>query len=340
MDDTIKEEGQHTNLRYGKTVTKEDFLRQTFINLSADRNTPIDILSSQFAEVTDSEQQLLLVGAHVKVDVTCQVGNDRTEEYLSTEKYRENGVEKERIVKKTRTVTDWAPLAFSRDEDRSAIVLNQDEDVCYIDNDRKYFGILKDCKKDSVKSISDTYIEQNDAAIARAKKLCMSKSVDDGIPSKKSKDVSVSGTAKVIGINGLIVPEYNLKYKYNGKEYTANGPACGLGDSDVHICPHDEESVDKTANKKALPFLLGGVAAVLLGLILAIVQVPVVVATLIMMAGVGFIVAYFIAKKKFCVKIKNDRQQVKKKKLIDALSKRGLAPLTASENSLFDKRTY
>ena len=93
------------------------------------------MLSADFCEVEEYREQVIGLSAKVTVDFSCSLGYDREEEYLTLEKYRDNGVERQRQVVKTRTVTDWSPYHTVETFDTVAYALNRSASVAKYDSD-------------------------------------------------------------------------------------------------------------------------------------------------------------------------------------------------------------
>ena len=54
-------------LKLGKQFSEEQFMRQVYIDLSAEEKSPLDILSSKFGEIKEGEGEVLV--AEMDVDI-------------------------------------------------------------------------------------------------------------------------------------------------------------------------------------------------------------------------------------------------------------------------------
>lgn len=93
------------------------------IKLSANQGTPVDILSSEFSDVAEIEDEYEGVGILVSSDYSCKIGSDTKEEYCD-KKYSENGITKNRDVK-TRTVTNWSPFGEKNSSEALVVTANR-----------------------------------------------------------------------------------------------------------------------------------------------------------------------------------------------------------------------
>lgn len=322
-------------------LTKEDFLRDTLIKLSNNEGTPLDILDSNFGEIEESQDEYLSVHADVDINYTCQIGNDRKEEYWDKETYYENGVKKYREVKKTRTVTDWSPFSGSNKSEEIAIVANKNTDIlhnCRINRNAR--AALRTSNKENWEVLSfngenddeNNFNDINLDALRQAKSICMDESFERvRLPGDHQKDKDYHGTVKVKEITGYLLPEYSLQYKYKDNTYRATCFAFGEANSNC-TAPTEHEKVEKLAKRKAKPFLWSGIGAILLAVVFAIcsgfVASGVFTALYILsfLGGIGLILTYFFIQRKFKNNIYKNRQQEKIKLLNEALEKRGLAP--------------
>ncbi|MDE6667927.1 MAG: hypothetical protein K2K38_06235 [Clostridia bacterium] len=330
-------------IKVKKELVKEAFLRDTLIRLSLNEGTPLDILDSEFGEVTESEDEYLSVHADVEINYTCQIGNDRTEEYWDKETYYENGTKKYRDIKKTRTITDWSPFSGSNQSEEIVIVANKNTDILYnCKINEKAHPALRTSNTENWEvlgvggenSNKNTFADISLDALRQAEILCKDECFARvRLPGDHQKDKDYHGTVKVKKITGYILPEYSLQYKYKDNTYRATSFAFGEVNSD-YTAPTEHEKVEKLAKKKAKPFLWSGISAILLAVVFAIcsgfVASGVFTALYILsfLGGIGLILTYIFIQSKFRNNIYKNRQQEKIKLLNAALEKRGLTPFS------------
>ena len=326
-------------IKINKEHAKEDFLRNALIKLSNDKGTPIDILDSEFGEIEESQNEYLSVHADVDINYTCQIGNDRKEEYWDKETYYENGIKKYRDVKKTRTVTDWSPFSGSHKSEEIAIVANLDEDSCNCHiTDARARDAVRTSNTANWEALSPEdavnngdFSDINHSALRTAEYLCKSKCFNRvSLPGDRHKDEHYSGSVKVKKITGYILPEFYLQYTYKDKTYNAKSFAAGEIDSDC-TAPTEYAKVESLAKKKARPFLWSAIGVLLAAIVCnilsgAVSTVFVAFCVIGYLCSIGLFITYFFIKRKFKDKIYENRLQEKLKRLNEVLEKRGLAP--------------
>lgn len=91
--------------------TKESFIRDSLIEIYSSIDAPVTIDSVEFSDVHESTYQILGQTADYEITYSSEIGYDRQEQYVDTEKYYDKDLQKTltRNVVKTRTVTDWQP---------------------------------------------------------------------------------------------------------------------------------------------------------------------------------------------------------------------------------------
>lgn len=318
--------------KINKEKGKKEFFRKVLIDLTERKETPIDVLDSQFGEVSEREREYLLVSGEVDLNYSCTVGYDRQEEYYEQvrdyekERRYNNGVKYYKNVKKTRTVTDWSPFSGSRTSSETTIVGNGEEDF------RDSYQIstcVKTSKEESFQDgvecfeICESSLEN---ASEHCKTLCF---VGATIPGDRKKDVDYSGTVDVKSVKGVIIPEYSLEYKYNEVDYTYENFACGDTEAEFYS-PNDSGDVVAKVKKKTKPFIFVGIGVLVGGFIINCLGY-LGLAFLIYFLGAGVFIAKYIVAKKMQNKEFNSRQEVKIEKLKKALEKYGLKPLEDNE---------
>lgn len=334
-------------IRIKKEFSKEDFLRNTLIKLSKNINTPVDILSAEFSEVTEGRAECLSMTADVSIDYTCMVGYDREEQYADTEEYYDNGVKKKRMVLKTKTVTDWSNYTGKNKSEEFVIVYNDRKS----ENDHLDSEELKEvvcgCKQESYENGEGDGFEPKGSAMDRAYNLageqCYSRVK---LPGDHINGENWSGTAEVKELHGFILPTFSTEYEYNGKRYNSKSFACGVLSSKVEVPENGEiRNTGKAASKKAKPILAVALTVILASFVLSVLAYSSLVPQLgsgdwyllPFFGGIALLVVYFVVKNKFQNLMLMRNQTAKRDNLINALKERGLTPLTAEELAQFDK---
>lgn len=257
-----------------KQFSKNEFLRQVFISLSADAQTPVDVLSADFCEVEEYREQVIGLSAKVTVDFSCSLGYDREEEYLTLEKYRDNGVERQRQVVKTRTVTDWSPYHTVETFDTVAYALNRSASVAKYDSDESEIcGEAVNACIEQMTSTDGEY-EVEISALARARSVAETEAyVRLNIPSAKYKNESAHYDTELVTIECFDLPVYRVRYRYEGNDYYAEGFAVGAPSYSFGNRPQPEISTDDAAKNSTKKLKRVSLAAYISAAVMGIVGV-------------------------------------------------------------------
>jgi len=306
-------------IKISKEHEQKGFLREIAISLSQQKETPTDILKSQFKSIDEFEKEYICVEADVDLNYSCTIGYDKEVSYY------ENG------NKKTKTVTDWQPFCGTYQSEESIIVGNGNDQEEYR-NRYAVVELLKSCKQESVKDTDDR-MTINANALEDAKGDCIASSFYSiRLPGDRQKDKEYSGRVDVKKVTGIIVPQYATSYSYQEKEYAVNGFASG--DMQIEMdYPSIAEDVNKEAKKKAAPFKWAGLGALALGVILNIIDMN--LCWIGYVPALGLCITYFIMKNKASNSIFSLKKEKKKEELIAFLQKNQLKPLTEEELKKF-----
>ena len=309
--------------RINKEISESEFLREAFLRLSLETDTPADILESQFGKVENFENQYLQVKAETNCTYSCSVGYDRNVTYY------ENGKQK------TKTVTDWQPFSGTNSSTELVYVGNADSQDDY-PSTYKVASCVSACKEESFVKV-DEQVEVNPSALEYAKQRCIASCfyrVD--LPGDRQKDKNYSGVANVKAINVAYIPEYKMEYKYNGENYLVKGFACG--DTCMNeTYPSIASDVEKQTKKKLKPLKLAGFITAGVALIMSMIPGLLDISMLPWFGAIGVLIAYFIRKKKLKSQALTLLRQEKRLKLIDMLKEKNMKALTSEEVERFDK---
>lgn len=328
-----------------KQFSKQDFLRQVFISLASDADTPTDVLSAQFGEIEEYEEQVVGISAQVQVDFSCSIGYDREEEYLTLEKYRDdNGRERQRQVVKTRTVTDWSPYHTVETFEELGYALNRygagnlgnDVDINMICS--RAVGSFFDASK-----CVDGELEVDNTVIGRAQSVAeYAAYLNLNIPGAKRNGENVQYNTELEAMMLFRIPAYRLRYSYGGNDFYAEGFAVGEPDYSFGEKPKSELSLDNTAKKLTKKIKYATVAFSLLSVAFLVAYGALTVVNQFISGcclGVGLLfacvgIALFFVRNKKIRKIINSVKREKLLRLNEALRKYGLAPLNEQNNNL------
>ncbi len=304
-----------------KEFTHTDFIRDALIKISAKENSPVDVLSSRFSDVEESEVDYVVANANVSINYTCMVGTDRTEEYWDRESQKN----------RTRTVTDWSPLSGQNNSYETIIVENKEDNRTGVYISSSTLGAFKE---ESFESSGTTDIEPD--ALPRMKRYGETRCFERvHLPGDHHKNERYSGNVDVTVAEVWKLPFYSAKYTYNGIEYSAAACASGKLGTDCSY-PNESENDEKLAKKKARPFLIAAPVAFVLGLVLCFINILAVVGSILVFASIGLLVTYFIMKKEYYKKITGQKLVEKKNRLIKKLAEEGMPELSSEELALFE----
>jgi len=314
--------------KINKEFTQEEFLRSTYIDLAVSTTTPTDILKSEFGTVKEKELEYILVQADVSINYSCTIGYDRKETYYQGD------------TKKTRTVTDWKPFHGSASSEEVVLVENSLEAGVYRATRARI--TLQTSEDSSFEVLNTDAVTVSQDAIQLGKTSCVDACFNGvKLPGDRQKDKDYSGTATIKGLEAIVLPAYDVAYKYEGKSYDVKGFACGKA-SRLVDAPNISEDVDKESENKTKGFKQGAIIALIVGVILNVMLgMDGVLAAiggwcwLAYLAAIGLFIAYFVIRKKTQDGIIAIRQEEKKSALIELLAKKGYAPLTEEELALF-----
>ena len=104
-----------------KSRSKEEFLRQSIIELASKIEAPMDVVNSTFGDVSETVREVIVCTAHVDTDYSASIGYDRT---VEKEVYNKNSGKWETEKEK---VTDWRPFSGHINGDSTSVALNSNE---------------------------------------------------------------------------------------------------------------------------------------------------------------------------------------------------------------------
>ena len=221
-------------------ITKEQFLRSVFYNLTKHENSPADIMKAKFGEVQEDEIQVFVAMGYGDGHYSASIGYDRVEKYVeqkygfvgSGQHYTING--HPRIgdgnnvyhdVEKSRTVTDW-----------QAYNGNIVHECCH----KILTGFLNTKWESSVQSVFYNK-KSRDLTVITPETTTLSDTmyslgIDElrqkikdkayySLPGDQSKDFICSVSISEYSFAKWILPTYRVYYEYNGEKYCVEGVA-------------------------------------------------------------------------------------------------------------------
>lgn len=237
IEDEVSDEKYLTVAKIHKGITKEQFLRNVFIELSRNEKSPSDILTAEFGEVEEDEVQFFAVYGTVNGYYTATIGYDRYEKFYVGDNYR------------TKTVTTWQPFNGNIvNYKTSAIVVEPQYDLFW----ENFNSLLS--RKD-LDSLYKSYEEINqipDKIYSEGIESLRENATENiHIPGDRRKDFHCTTSISDYKIYRCIVPIYKVIYYYKGEKFIAEGLAID-GDRPVSILPSitDENEIGLEEKKE------------------------------------------------------------------------------------------
>lgn len=328
----------HVNRTYNDVVDAVTVMRNVFIDLADDPNSPEDIFDSEFGTVIREIDQYLCVIYDVNVAYSASVGYDRRETYY------ERGSDGN-LKEKTRTVTDWRPVSGQKIfTEGASYVLKTNGDP---DEQRSRFRTLLKTADESipfeqgnvdVKPIVPTdevYYAARGNAESQAESECR-----DSLPGDHVRDFRASSVSELKISAVYVVPDYVLPYKYKGAEYSSREYACSTTVAKSKR-PSDEANKKKNVSAKlrpiAVPALLMPLALLIAAIVLLVtdpaVEVRVGVIVALYVVSIALVIVSLIRSKLLLSDYMGYLQRIKTEGLEKLLARKSLPGLTDSERA-------
>ena len=230
---------------------KEDFQRKAWIALAKD-DVPLDVFDLDFSEATEEYHRVLIAKANYAVTWQADIGNDRQESYTDYETYYEKvpytdyerkyntntrrydqvpvtkyrKEERQRLVTKYRTVTDWH--SGSGEHSGKELFFDSVDELPFAktrffeDYNSEYATPLSE---EDVKAYPDMKITQSMLNLARSvHEYGISNSTMDSVPGDHNRGFSYQITEYNLTSAYLVrVPEYKTTIYYDGEIYEKRG---------------------------------------------------------------------------------------------------------------------
>ena len=214
-----------------KTVSENELIRSTIVELSANQDTPADVLDGTIEQITCQTKQFVFLRGTVEVRCNAMIGSDREVEY------REYNNATDRMETKKKIETDWSPFQTTY-TDRDSFGLCENGLNSGYDNMREFHRLVSDLTDEDMHQI-DVYAEKElaEAGFTEVQESAMQGAMDimtditvdrckASLPGDHYKDFSVSSAnVDVRQCNNYTVPFYDIQYAYGGKTY----PLCAYG---------------------------------------------------------------------------------------------------------------
>ena len=244
-----------------REISKEQFMRQLLIELASNFDSPNDVCTSSFGEITETERGVIVCDAHVDTSYTASVGYDRKEEYWDKEKKRgTNGSYYYVDVKKTRTVTDWSPYSGQTSGDAVCMAFNDEGDSdSPMQEHARLVPVMQAIKDENITEGGDEKLSMD--GLNRAKECCVA-FVESKVtfPGDHVKDKRINSTSRINSISCYKVPYYKVDFEYGGRTYKASGLACGKPNATAQLPPNNVD-IKGTVSRETKPWKIGVIAS-------------------------------------------------------------------------------
>ncbi|MBQ7327710.1 MAG: hypothetical protein IJX00_01940 [Clostridia bacterium] len=326
-------------------ISEEEFLKEAYLAIAMDEQSPIDVLTANFSPVTCSYSQFMVIDAYYVGAYSAIVGVDHKEQYNDLEKVYD-GVSKtwklNKVVKE-RTVTDWQPFTGNISVNKlSCVKLGEKDDDKACDYFIKDLETLKAKGEienlDKQQSSLNTQIlsfTQNDINLT-IKKGEIATNNDVCLPGDKYKDYDIKISHTINSIDYYLVPEYILEYKYREDKCKISSFKYDL--RILGTVPDITKNVKKDISRKTKPYAISSLISSIVVLLFSLISLFVIHKTsliwiniILIIASITFFTVYHIKNKKIEYKIKDDIYHAKLENLKTFLNQKQLPPLTEDE---------
>ena len=299
---------------------EKKFQEQVFAWLTENTSTPVDVLDSDFSNVTFKKRKVIIYEGHVTMSYSVMIGTDREEEYYEDV----NG----KPFKKYRTVTDWLPENGSYAGEFSAGAPNGKFNENEVGGaNGTYLKFAPDCVNTSN---GGKPCDKNEFIITQSSENFAKEKIKDQaefecryqIKGDHIKDFSCSSFVNITKIAGYVLPEYTMYYEIHDQEYHISSYAAGKFNP-YGTYPNQSNAIDDEADTKNLIFSIPAFIMLIISSILSFVLKPILpIVILFLIATALFTISRF-AVEKFRNNIVNNRQKIKQDKLLQKLSEMG-----------------
>lgn len=319
-----------------QTLSKDDFLRTIIVGLGTSTETPSDVFTGKFENITCEKQNFVSTEGSASVRYSASVGYD----------YQEEDFQYDHINKKYNKVmvtkTNWSPYQSTYHSDQTvgfcenranpdskeAIAFRkllkniEPQGKCEIDNPTDKSVIAKEFEDVSEEIIKLSVEDMKTDAIQQCKK---------SLPGDRYKDFSAQVDVQLTGAAMYSVPCHSLKLKYKGNEYDMRAFAHGTCNVRGNIPKAEEKKSSIIGIVKAVSLLTS-----LLLMIFAIFHLnPVLAWIMAVVATVAFVSYKFLET--YSKKVFNHKKVLSKmNSVIQILAANQLSPLSEEEKQKFN----
>ncbi len=292
------------------TYSKDEFLKNTIINLGINPETPEDVLQATFSPVQQTYNCYIVLETEFN---TVKISSSTTEPTQAD-------------VDANDIKTFYSCIKASGDtEDKTNQIMLDDVE------EMSLYSTLP-LTKENLNKIHYTLPDKKD--IDQAIEDNINKIKNDILAETKDKDIVV--VHKINKIDMYIAPEYTVEYEYNGKKHKEFSFAYKVSNqSDPPLAQNGlEKRIKKSTTKCVMPSIILSIASIAFALVHLIVFKTLDLIFIDGILAVSSLIVYFITKaisKRLIVKIKTQLFYQKQQRLFDHFKKNDLPKLTMQD---------
>lgn len=322
--------------------SKTDFARETYVDLSADANTPEDILTAAFLPATSCFENYVIVNGDAESTYSATIG------YNVKKEYREYDSVNKKYVTKTKTVTEWQPFSGKYSGNFNEFVYNGEKsDRSFLKNSafETQYSSSKSVAYESIDFEAEPPKAPSSEAVSSAKSgiaYQCKKEAEKNLPGDKNKDFKSGETVTVNSVESCSAPLYTTEYTYKNEKFY-NSAFAFNGYNGFGNRPDYSQKMTDVVNKKTRPLTLSSLIANVLSIVLCFIFMISHLNKVLCLVPVATVLLHIVAivvYKKLLNNVLLNNQNGKKEKLKNYLSKNNLAPLTEEELKKFKVNNY
>ncbi len=316
---------------FPKLRTDEGFLREAFIALAKNKETPEDIFDAVFEDVKTENRRYAFSWGSSEIKYTCAVG------YKKKIKFKKYNDITKKFETKIEEQVDWTPMSGSYSGTGRSYVKN-----CIgrtfggeLENARKLLGSSDVTQIASNEGEKAVISDSEQAAIYKEIASDVADSCRRGLPGDKLKDFHYSYNSYIDGTKVYEIPVQILEYEYKNEKYVTYGFSVGNIPVDGYH-PVDDESDKARRDERARPFVLATLGACLVSTAVSL-FCPIFILSLLCFLAAAGVAAYTWVN--WNVALKNFRKETQKKKinhLNKVFKKLGFEELTQAEMNVIE----
>ena len=342
----------------------EDFTRTAYIDLFSSSVTD-EVCGATFSPAVVKTKNYLLVSGEYELNYSANLGFDRKEKYLGTErKKQQDGTYVEEIVEKERTVTDWRPTSGVYKGSNNAVRELGDDDVIapVVTTQQRFNDLVLNNTRENLEGL----LEKNNASspfeigqgdlknVYKWGAKMVSEKCYYSLGGNHVKDFNYSYKEKPNAIVGIVSNEFVLPYSVGDRKYSVTS----FSNKIVTHCTGPREDVDnairKANGKKSKKSLIIPPVALFV-LLFLLIFIPLMIGTGVadlafgaglmgglFPSGIAFVIWWNVhsktwddISKKEADIIKHEREVKKYKRLVELLKEYNFKPLSEDEESQF-----